>query len=164
MNLSSAAKLSVTFYGVDSTNLESTPLLRALSSLLQKAIEHKRNSLLYIANQETLNKYDDDLWTSVPWLPHGTCAQDFSAKQPILITSSLCNKNSANTLFTVEDLQLSTIINKLEGIEKVCALFSINNVGSLEMFEQNWKELKDKKIILNYYKQGSEGKFTHVEK
>jgi DNA polymerase IIIc chi subunit len=68
-------------------HLTSSPLKKALPSLLEKAYENNMRSVV-ICHAENIKPLDDDLWTFSPtkFLPHGTEKPEI---QPVFITDKI---------------------------------------------------------------------------
>lgn len=138
-------------------HLTSSPLKKALPSLLEKAYENNMRSLV-ICNAENIKQLDDDLWTFSPtkFLPHGTEKPEI---QPVFITDKITDKNANN------GRQVLAITNGAEydgsqSFEKLLDMFDGNSDEQLNAARKRWKLYKDAGYTLRYWKQDEKGAWS----
>ncbi len=138
----------VSFY-----HLATTPLERALPSLLEKAYEAGMRTLVLV-DKARMKQIDETLWTAnqSKFLPHGTTNPE---KQPIFIADKIANDNRKVLAITngakYEDEQ---------GFTKVLDIFDGNNETGLASARERFKYYKDKGFETKYWFQDEKGKWV----
>lgn len=85
-------------------HLEQTPLERVLPQLLEKSLERGWKAVVEVSSDERVDALDASLWSwrDDAFLPHGKAGTEFDVDQPVLLTSSSDNPNSAEIRFFVD--------------------------------------------------------------
>lgn len=81
----------VTFY-----HLTSTPLEKALPSLVFKIYETQDKVLLICKDSQQLQELNDILWTfsTKKFIPHGSYDEEYAHMQPVLLSTSIDEKSN----------------------------------------------------------------------
>ena len=132
-------------------HLQRQPLEAVLPSLLEKCLKRGWRAFVH-AEAARLDEIDTMLWGYAPesFLPHGLSGAD----QPILISSSNINENSAQVLvFTGAEVQLTPA----DACERAIVIFDGNDENRLSAARAQWSHLKGQGFALTYWQQGENG-------
>lgn len=142
----------VSFYHLTSSSVEI-----ALPSLLKKALQNNKKSLIVIPEDNILKKLDKHLWEykTDSFLPHGTSNDSFAENQPILLSSNEENSNNSEFLFALKGAS-SEFIKRFERYFDIFNGFDENEVIEAR---KRWKKYKEDGFNLIYWKQDSNGKW-----
>jgi len=138
----------VSFY-----HLTTTPLERALPSLVEKAYEAGMRTLV-VVDKARMKQIDDTLWTAnqQKFLPHGTSNPEI---QPIFLSDKIANDNR-----TVLAITNGTQYEDDQGFTKVLDIFDGNIETDLANARARFKYYKDKGFELKYWFQDEKGKWV----
>ena len=136
-------------------HLTVTPLERALPKLLEKTLAAGERALVRATSQERVKWLDGQLWTfeDRSWLPHGTAETGYPEDQPIWLTETLENANSAAFLFLVDGADLEDP----DGFSRVFNLFDGRDDTAVGDARVRWKAWRDAGHTLAYWKQTDRG-------
>lgn len=151
--------MEISFY-----HLTSTPIEKALPTLLEKAYE-AGHRIQVVCAEEDVKNFDEKFWTFHPrkFLPHGTEGPE---KQPVFITPNNDNQNKASVLAIADGREIpettSTLSGGIEGgeYEKVLHMFDGNIEADLATARERWKAYKEKGYALRYWFQDEKGKWA----
>lgn len=151
----SDAKTEIWFY-----HLERSSLDQVLPGLLEKTLQKGWRALVRVNDERTLDDLDEMLWAYRPdsFLPHGRAGEEFSDRQPVLLTESGENLNEAQTLFIVDESELGGT----EDFERCFIIFDGRNEYTVQHARNRWRGLKDSGLELQYWKQDEEGRWARA--
>lgn len=138
-------------------HLERSTLDQVLPGLLEKTLQRGWRALIHSTQSHRLDDIDEHLWSyrADSFLPHGLATNPSPERQPILLSESDGNLNSAQALFIVDDTELGAT----EGFERCFIIFDGRNEASLQNARQRWRNLKSAEANLAYWKQTPEGRW-----
>ena len=152
-----AASGELWFYHLDGSTLEA-----ALPPLLEKCLERGWRALVVGAAMERLEALDELLWTwrDDAFLPHGVEGPD-AARQPILRTTALENRNQAQAVFLTDASVIAGMKSvALPGVERVVVLFDGADEDALTHARAAWKQAKAEGRAVSYWRQDAAGRFV----
>lgn len=96
---------------------------------------------------------DAHLWTygQETFLPHGTSEKTHASAQPILISTTADNSNSAQLLMLVDGAEEP--IESFADYERVCVFFDGNDPDAVAKAREDWKAVKSKEMDAKYWAQ-----------
>ncbi len=143
----------VLFYHLTESKLED-----ALPALLEKSIERGWKVVVQTAEDVRRDFLDAHLWTfrDDSFLPHGTDAAPMPQEQPVLLTATSENQNSATVRFVVDGAEPPP----LDPYERVVFMFDGYDQLQLEGARAQWKKLKGDGHALTYWQQSPEGRWV----
>lgn len=138
------------FYHLTRSGLE-----QALPKLLDKALAAGFRALVLAGSAERVEVLNDRLWTYEPesWLPHGSAKDGEAALQPIWLTHSDENPNSATILVMCD----GAASDKVADFARCLDLFDGNDDEAVQAARQRWKTWKAEGHELVYYQQTETG-------
>lgn len=136
-------------------HLTRLPLEQALPKLLDKALGAGYRALVLAGSSERVEALNDRLWTYEPdsWLPHGSAKDGDASLQPIWLTHTDENPNSATILVMCDGAESTT----LAGFSRCLDLFDGNDETAVAAARDRWKRWKAEGHELVYYQQGDGG-------
>jgi DNA polymerase-3 subunit chi len=142
----------VLFYHLTESKLED-----ALPPLLDKSVERGWRVVVQTREPARRDLLDTHLWTfrEDSFLPHGTDEGDLPEEQPVLITASADNGNSATVRFLVDGAEAPAV----DTYERVVFMFDGYDQRQLEGARAQWKKLKGEGHSLTYWQQTPEGRW-----
>ncbi len=142
----------VSFY-----HLTTTPLERALPSLVEKAYEAGMRTLV-VVDKARMKQIDDTLWTAnqQKFLPHGTTNPE---NQPIFLSDKISD-SGANDNRTVLAVTNGAKYEDEQGFTKVLDIFDGNVEADLASARTRFKYYKDKGFEPKYWFQDDKGKWV----
>ncbi|MBP2460653.1 MULTISPECIES: DNA polymerase III subunit chi [unclassified Rhizobium] len=143
----------VLFYHLTESKLED-----ALPALLEKSIERGWKVVVQTAEDVRRDFLDAHLWTfrDDSFLPHGTDAAPMPQEQPVLLTATAENQNSATVRFVVDGAEPPP----LDPYERVVFMFDGYDQLQLEGARAQWKKLKGDGHALTYWQQSPKGRWV----
>ena len=143
----------VLFYHLTESKLED-----ALPALLEKSIERGWKVVVQTAEDVRRDFLDAHLWTfrDDSFLPHSTDAAPMPQEQPVLLTATSENQNSATVRFVVDGAEPPP----LDPYERVVFMFDGYDQLQLEGARAQWKKLKGDGHALTYWQQSPEGRWV----
>jgi len=151
----SDAKTEIWFYHLERSTLE-----QVLPGLLEKTLQKGWRALVRVT-PDNVDEIDELLWTyrAESFLPHGRADAEHANRQPVLLTESGENLNSAQTLFIVDETELGDT----EDFARCFIIFDGRNESSVQHARNRWRTLKDGgKAELQYWKQDEEGRWARA--
>ncbi|MFB9912926.1 DNA polymerase III subunit chi [Rhizobium paknamense] len=144
--------MQVLFYHLTETKLED-----ALPALLEKSLERGWRVAVEMRDAARRDRLDQHLWTyrEESFLAHGTEAGGFAAEQPVLLTLSAANDNSATVRFYVDGAEPSGDMD----YDRVVFVFDGHDQAELERARAQWKRLKAEGHDLTYWQQNAQGRW-----
>ena len=138
-------------------HLERTALDRALPELLGKTLEKGWRALVRSPDPERLAALDAALWTGRDdgFLPHGLASEAHADKQPILLSESESNANSAQCLILLD----GAAPEKLEDFERTLIVFDGADEDAVKSARALWKQVKETGADVSYWRQSEAGKW-----
>lgn len=136
-------------------HLERAKLLDILPSLLEKSLQRGWQAVVQASTDKQVNDLNGGLWTTNEdsFLPHGAADDGFDDQQPIYLTRTIDNPNSAAIRFFVGGAQPEEI----EGYERVVYLFDGNDGEAVLDARKQWKRLAGEGFEATYWKQNERG-------
>ncbi len=132
-------------------HLETQPLERVLPALLERSFERGWRVVVQTGSDERRDALDTHLWTynEASFLPHGTERDGDPAAQPILLTSTQDNPNSATVRFLVDRADPPD----LSPYERAVFIFDGNDGEALIEARAHWKTVKAAGHTPTYWQQ-----------
>ncbi|MGI4818504.1 MULTISPECIES: DNA polymerase III subunit chi [unclassified Brevundimonas] len=151
----SDTKTEIWFY-----HLERSSLDQVLPGLLEKTLQRGWRALVRVKDAASIDDIDEKLWTYRPasFLPHGRSGGEFDAVQPILISDTGENLNSAQALFIVDDSELGSTTE----FSRCFIIFDGRDEQSLQHARGRWKALRGADADLAYWRQSEEGRWERA--
>lgn len=139
-------------------HLQRQPLEAVLPSLLLKSLERGWRAVIQATTEERLSALDDHLWTFTDesFLPHGTDREAHAADQPVLITLSEANPNSASIRFLIEGAALPP---DTDTYQRMVILFDGTDVEALAGARDQWRTVKEGGHEATYWQQDETGRW-----
>ncbi|MCP4937478.1 MAG: DNA polymerase III subunit chi [bacterium] len=136
-------------------HLERAELLDILPSLLEKSLQRGWQAVVQARTDKQVLELNGGLWTTNEdsFLPHGAADDGFHDQQPIYLTQTNENPNSAVIRFFVGGAQPDDI----EGYERVVYLFDGNDGEAVSEARKQWKRLAGEGFEATYWKQNERG-------
>ena len=138
-------------------HLERSDVERALPPLLEKCLQRGWRALVRGGSPERLDALDAILWTfrDESFLPHGRATATNPERQPILLTESGGNPNSAQALFVIDGAEPGDITT----FERACLMFDGRDQAALESARSRWKQAKEAGYTASYWRESAAGKW-----
>ena len=142
-------------------HLASGGLPKALPPLLEKVLARDWRALVVAQDAGVLAELDRHLWTFRPdsFLPHGLASEPRAADQPILLSTTGENENSAQVVLLLHGAPLPA----LDGVERCLTLFDGDDRQALGVARQRWKELQGSGGRFSYWRQDEKGRWSKQE-
>ena len=146
------AAAQVLFY-----QLERQPLDQVLPGLLEKTLERGWRAVVQVGGEERLEALDALLWTYAEdsFLPHGTARDGFSDQQPVFLTTSEANPNSASVRFFVDGADSA----ELGGYVRIVYLFDGRDESARAKAREQWKRTKAEGHAVTFWQQNDRGRW-----
>lgn len=138
-------------------HLEPRPLEAVIPLLLEKTLERGWRAVIEAGSTERAEMLDSHLWTyrDDSFLPHGLAGDEADAHQPVLITTSTDNPNSANVRFFVD----RAVPQSGDGYQRIVYMFSGHDPDAVAEARVAWKALKPDNE-LTYWQQEPDGRWV----
>ena len=143
-------------------HLERQALDAVLPELLQKTLARGWRAVVHAGSDERVQALDTMLWTysNDGFLPHGTAADGFAARQPIYLTAKPERPNGANVIFLVDGaLPKAWPEAEISVVSRVVLLFDGNDPDVTAAARDEWKRIKGSSADAAYWQQSSGGKW-----
>ena len=136
-------------------HLERPPLAGALAPLLEKCLERDWRVLVSSPDVSALSQLDKDLWRwkDDSFLPHGV-EGEHSARQPVLLSTSLENANNARILVLMNGQQVET---PDQAYERIMVVFQSDDQHALQTARGQFKTARDAGLNVKYYQLAESG-------
>ncbi len=134
-------------------HLTQTPLERMLPELLEKSLQRGWRVLVKGGDSARLDFLNAALWTyrDDAFLPHGTADDPMPADQPVYLTTTDEEPNSADILMLVDGATYPT--QNMTKFTRVCLLFDGNDVDAVTAARADWKAVTAAKYPAKYWAQ-----------
>jgi DNA polymerase-3 subunit chi len=135
------------------------PLERALPELLEKSYERGWRVVVQAASEERVEALDAHLWTyrDDGFLPHGTARDSEAAAQPILLTASDHNPNSATVRFLIDGVAFP---GDAASYERLVLLFDGEDEEAVAAARERWSEAKAQGFAVAYWQPDEHGRWV----
>jgi DNA polymerase-3 subunit chi len=135
------------------------PLEKALPELLEKSYERGWRVVVQAASEERIEALDAHLWTyrDDGFLPHGTARDGEAAAQPILLTSSDHNPNSATVRFLIDGVEFP---GDAASYERLVLLFDGEDEEAVAAARQRWGQAKAQGFAVTYWQPDEQGRWV----
>ncbi len=142
----------VLFYHLTESKLED-----ALPPLLDKSVERGWKVAVQLREPARRDLLDTHLWTyrEDSFLPHGTDEEETAGRQPVLLTISPDNINSATVRFFIDGAEVTDV----GAYQRVVLMFDGYDQEQLESARAQWKRLKGEGHNLTYWQQTQDGRW-----
>ncbi len=139
-------------------HLERRPLEEALPALLEKSLERGWKCVVQVGSPERRDALDAQLWTynDAAFLPHGTDAQPQPERQPVLLTTTDANANSASVRFLVDGAS----VPDASPYVRVVHMFDGRDDAAVAAARERWREAKAAGHTLTYWHQDENGRWA----
>lgn len=136
-------------------HLQRAPLAEALPRLLARVLASNLRAVVLCGSPERVQALDAALWTYDPasFLPHGTAAGGFAARQPIYLTTTEENPNGATVLAVVDGAEPAYVGQ----FDRCLDMFDGNDPEALEAARERWRHYKEAGFALTYWQQTPSG-------
>jgi DNA polymerase III subunit chi len=135
------------------------PLEKALPELLEKSYERGWRVVVQAASEERVEALDAHLWTyrDDGFLPHGTARDGEAAVQPILLTSSDHNPNSARVRFLIDGVAFP---GDAASYERLVLLFDGEDDEAVAAARERWGQAKAQGFAVTYWQPDEQGRWV----
>jgi DNA polymerase III subunit chi len=135
--------------------LDRRPLDKVLPGLLEKCLERGWRVVVQAGTNERLEAIDTLLWTynEESFLPHGGAKDGPADMQPVFMTISEDNPNSASIRFLVDGADLASF----EGYARVVYLFDGGDEEARGRARGQWKRAKSAGCDVTFWRQNERG-------
>jgi DNA polymerase III subunit chi len=129
---------------------------QVLPALLQKSIERGWRVVVQASSPERVEALDAHLWTwrDDAFLPHGTWREADAAEQPILLTLTEDNPNTAAVRFLIEGAAMP---GDASAYQRIVLLFDGEDPEALESARTRWTEAKSAGFEVTYWRSDEKG-------
>lgn len=146
------------FYHLTRSTLES-----AAAPLMQKCLDAGWRVLAVSVRAERRAALDEQLWTfdDASFLPHGDAAAPGldAARQPILISDKLDNRNGAAALFLMDAAEAPADAD----YTRCLVLFDDRDKDARGKARAQYKAAKDAGLVARYFQEADRGGWTEVK-
>jgi DNA polymerase III subunit chi len=132
-------------------HLRSTPLERALPRILERALAEGHRVVVMAGSPERVDHLDALLWTydDESFLPHGSARDGHAERQPVWLTATDENPNSATMLVLVD----GAVSGRLGDYRRCCDIFDGNDDGAVAAARRRWQAAQAAGHTLAYWEQ-----------
>jgi DNA polymerase-3 subunit chi len=134
-------------------HLTRSSLAQALPRLLTRTLASGQRAVVMLSSADDLDTLSMALWAQPDWLPHGSAAEGDPDLQPIWLSLDADPLNGARFLFLIDGAQT----DRLDGFDRVFALFDGNDPDTVEVARTRWREAKAAGHMLTYWQQTDTG-------
>ena len=141
----------IRFYHLTRKSLE-----EVLPVMLERTVVRDgRRAVVVAGSPERVEDLNAHLWTydGRVFLPHGSKADGFPARQPVWLTDTDENPNAAQVLFLAD----GAASDNVDGFDLVCELFDGRNDEAVAAARARWKAYKGSGHALTYWQQTERG-------
>ena len=113
--------------------------------------------MVQLGSEERRDALDAHLWTSRDdgFLPHGTVKDGHAAAQPVWLTATDENPNSATVRFLADGAETANY----SGYQRVVMLFDGNDLDALDRARASWTAAKAAGHDATYWQQSERGRW-----
>ncbi|WP_342362572.1 DNA polymerase III subunit chi [Terrarubrum flagellatum] len=139
-------------------HLERQSLDDVLPKLLERSLDRGWKAVVQFSTRERLDAIDTLLWTydDQSFLPHAAEGETDLADEPVVLTTSISNPNSAEVRFVVENAAMPT---DPAGYQRVVLMFDGNDEDAVSAARLSWKALRGSGHELTYWQQNDSGRW-----
>lgn len=139
-------------------HLERSTLENALPPLLEKVLARDWRALIRCGDAAAMDVLDKYLWTYKPdsFLPHGPSHEPHAQAQPILLTQSAENENSAQIVILVHGADAI----ELDGVQRCITMFDGGSEQALAQARSRWKAVNAQGAKASYWRQDENGRWS----
>jgi DNA polymerase-3 subunit chi len=139
----------VLFYHLTESTLED-----ALPGLLERSVERGWRAVVQTGSDERRDSLDAHLWSfrDDSFLAHGSDHEAHAAEQPVLLTTSGANPNTADIRFLVEGASPPD----LASYKRAVFLFDGHDAGQVDAAREQWKVMKAAGHDVTYWQQAAD--------
>ena len=136
-------------------HLRTTPLEKALSGLLVKALDGGMRAVVLAGSDERVEALCAVLWTFDPasFLPHGAAVDGSPDQQPIYLTTVEENPNGADLLVITDGIEPAY----LDSFDRCADIFDGNDPEAVTAARARWRRLRETGHTLAYWRQTAQG-------
>ncbi|WP_019962076.1 DNA polymerase III subunit chi [Woodsholea maritima] len=136
-------------------HLTQSPVEEALPELLTKVLERGGRALVVSPDEGRMDALDSHLWTfrENSFLAHGREDRPMASEQPILLSHTGENLNTATMLFCIDGAE------PLDGFERVVYMFDGNDAARLDLARAVWRRNKAAGWSVSYWQQSETGRW-----
>lgn len=136
-------------------HLTSTPALRAVPKLMEKALSSGARVVMLLKDTASLQQMSDALWTANPdgFLPHASASSSSAADNPIVLATREENPNGASILCVLS----GALVHSAADYAKVLDVFDGADETSLAAARERWAHYKSQGLPLQYVRQDPKG-------
>lgn len=148
----------IRFYHLTKSRLE-----EALTRLLRRVVDRQDRAVVMAGSPERVEALNAHLWTFDPasFLPHGSARDGNTADQPIFLTASCENPNSAKLLLLCDGAGAPAAVDiEALGFNLVCTLFNGLDEEAVNAARAQWRDYKNAQQQLVYYQQDEDGSWV----
>jgi DNA polymerase-3 subunit chi len=141
----------ILFYHLQGQKLEGV-----LTPLLEKSLERGWKVIVQGASEERIEALDAHLWTfrDDSFLPHGTWREQDAASQPVLLTLTDSNPNTANVRFLIEGAPVPA---HAESYQRIVLVFDGGDEYAVATARAQWTDAKVKGFEATYWQPDEQG-------
>ena len=138
-------------------HLERQPLDKVLPRMLQMGLERGWRAVVQAGSEERVEALSSLLWTfdDEAFLPHGSKADGAAELQPVWLTASDENPNSAVVKFFVDGARPRDIA----GLVRAVIIFDGGDEAAVASAREDWKRFKSEGCEVSYWQQDGEGRW-----
>ncbi len=132
-------------------HLTESTLQDALPGLLERSLGRGWRAVVQTGTEERRDALDAHLWSfrDDSFLAHGTDREPHAADQPVLLTTTDANPNSAQIRFLVD----GALPPDIAGYERAVFLFDGHDAVQVEAAREHWKTMKAGGHAVTYWQQ-----------
>lgn len=137
---------TIQFYHLLSTTPE-----RAVPKLMEKVLTSGSKAVMKLGNENALRHMSEALWANDPasFIPHGSAKDGQASAQPIYLTLTDENPNTADILCILDGSAPPSLVE----YAKVLDVFDGNNEHDVKRARERWTQHKNACHTLQYIKQ-----------
>jgi DNA polymerase-3 subunit chi len=136
-------------------HLERSPLERALPKLLEKVLDAGKRAVVMAGSEERVDALNAVLWTyeQGSFLPHGSAADGDAAEQPIWLTTTDENPNSAEILVLTD----GAASQRMADYERCLEMFDGKDETAVAAARERWAAYREAGHDIAYWQQTERG-------
>lgn len=138
-------------------HLERQPLEHVLPTFIERTVERGWRAVIQAGSPERLEAIDTLLWTyrDDSFLAHGTAKDGPPGEQPVFLTTTAENPNTAAVRFLVD----GATIESFSGYLRVALIFDGHDTAAVEAARGQWKLAKSQGCATTYWQQSGAGRW-----
>ncbi|MBI4273502.1 MAG: DNA polymerase III subunit chi [Rhizobiales bacterium] len=140
-------------------HLHRQPLERVLPPLLEKSLERGWRVVVQTSSEERVEALDAHLWTyrDDGFLPHGLASETEAAVQPVLLTTTEQNPNSANVRFLIDG---APVPDNVSAYQRIVLIFDGEDEEAVTAARAHWSAVKAKGFEATYWQPDEQGRWV----